>query len=192
MLSGAGVAGTAQCIAGRVRSAHQVRFRVIGSAAEQIGQEVDRIGDIDGSVIVVIAGIGASDGSAAGKEDSEVEDGIGQVSGVVRVAVAAQEGGHRWKQDDQIVDWHCTSTAEVGVIHFVGYSQRLDKIQPAAHTTTQGDSSGNRRVIGLQALDGEWEIDSFCPCWPERDVHGPAIGEQIDQHQIRSVSAIDR
>ena len=63
--SGAGVAGAVQGIASGVRSAHQVRFRVIGSAAEQEGQEVDRIGDIDGSIIVVIAGIEASDGTAA-------------------------------------------------------------------------------------------------------------------------------
>ena len=81
--SGAGVAGAAESITGRVRSAHQVRCRAIGSAAEQKGQHVDRIGDVDGTVIVVVARIRASDGPASGEEDCEAEDGIGQVSGGV-------------------------------------------------------------------------------------------------------------
>lgn len=81
--SGAGAAGAVEPIAGRVRSAHQVRCRAIGSAAEQKGQHVDRIGDVDGTVIIVVACIRASDGPAPGEENCEVEDGIGQVSGGV-------------------------------------------------------------------------------------------------------------
>ena len=190
--SGAGVVGAVEAVAGGVRSAHQVRGRAIGSTAEQEGQHVDRVGDIDGSVIVVIACVRAGDRPTAREEYCQVEDGIGQVSGAIRIAIAALESGRDRKQDDQIVFRHGTGTAEVGEIHFVGDSQRLDKIQPAADTTTQRYSTGNRRVLGLQAIHREREIDNLRAGRPEGDVNGPAIGEQFNQHQVRSVSAIDR
>ena len=87
--SGADVVGAVDAIDGRVGSAQQIWLGQFRPVNKEISQQVDGVGDIEGTIVIVIAGIIARRWSATAEEHCQVEDGIGQVSSGIAVAAGA-------------------------------------------------------------------------------------------------------
>ena len=66
--------------------------RQVAGAAEEVAEEGDAVGDIEGSVVVAVGGVLAADG-AAGEEVVEGGDGIADVDASIAIHIAADERG---------------------------------------------------------------------------------------------------
>ena len=139
--SGAGVVGAADAIDGRVGSAQQIWLRQFRPAIKEISQQVDGIGDIEGSIVIVITGIIARSRSTPGEEHCQVEDGIGQVSSGIAVAIAALKRSGGGDQDGEFVHAVGTDWTEGEIIDLVENPEAPVKSKPTTDATARGDGT---------------------------------------------------
>jgi len=83
------VADAFECIGGRIDATAGERGWRIGAAVEEVGEQVDGIGDVERAVVVAIAGIIAGRILSPLKEMGQQIDAVGDVDTGIVVAIAA-------------------------------------------------------------------------------------------------------
>ena len=83
---------TLQCIHRGIRTTGGEGHRQVAGAAEEVAEEGDAVGDVDGAIVVAVGGFFAAD-AAPGKEIIEGGDGITDVHSPIAIYIPANERG---------------------------------------------------------------------------------------------------
>ena len=83
---------TLQCIHRGIRTTSGERHRQVAGAAEEVAEEGDAVGDVDGAIVVTVGGFFAAD-AAPCEEIIEGGDGIADVDASIAIHIAADERG---------------------------------------------------------------------------------------------------